>query len=40
MGVTFPCSYLLVFSSIGLVSQWGENELNINILSKKYDDCK
>lgn len=34
MGVAFPCSYLLVFSSIGLVSQWGENKLNINILQK------
>lgn len=34
MGVAFPCSYLLVFSSICLVSQWGENKLNINILPK------
>lgn len=34
MEVTFPSSYFLVFSSIGLVSQWGENELNINILPK------
>lgn len=34
MGVTFPCSYFLVFSSIGLDSQWGENGLNISILPK------